>query len=73
MKTFAKVVGVLLVLLGIFGLVYGGFSYTSQDEVAQVGDVTITTETDDAVYIPPVFSGLCIGVGILLFVVARRR
>lgn len=73
MKTFSNIIGVILILLGIFGLVYGGFSYTSQEEVAEVGDVTITTETDNTVYLPPIFGGLCLGVGIILIAMGKRR
>lgn len=73
MKSFTNVVGILLILFGIFGLVYGGFTYTSMDEVAEVGNLTVVSETDNTVYLPPILGGLCLGVGIILVAIARRK
>lgn len=73
MRTFTNVIGILLILFGIFGLVYGGFSYTSMDKVAEVGNVSIITEDDNTVYLPPIFGGLCLGVGIILIAIARKK
>ncbi|EKE00598.1 MAG: hypothetical protein ACD_21C00319G0003 [uncultured bacterium] len=73
MRTMTSVVGVLLVVLGIFAFAYQGFSYTKQEKIAQIGDLKITADTHKTVYLPPVLGGLSIVAGVALVLIGRRK
>ncbi|MBX9585714.1 MAG: DUF3185 domain-containing protein [Gammaproteobacteria bacterium] len=72
MKGILSILGVVLLLAGIVTLTYQGFTYTKQEKVAQIGDVTITAEHPKTVYFPPILGGLCIVAGLVLVVVGRK-
>lgn len=47
-----KLIAALLILGGILGLAYGGFSYTQNKTVAKVGPISINSEEKHTVNIP---------------------
>lgn len=61
-----KALGVLLVVLGILGLLYGGFSYTSKDKVVDAGPIEITADKTERIPVPPIAGGLILVAGIAL-------
>jgi len=63
-----KVVGLLLIALGVLGLVYGTFTYTSDTHSAKVGSVELAVKEKETVNIP-VWAGVgAITIGALLLV-----
>lgn len=73
MKTITTTLGILLIVLGIVTFVYQGFSYTKRENIAQIGDLKITADTQKTVYLPPVLGGLSLAAGTILVLVGRRR
>jgi len=71
--TVRYVIGGLLVVIGLVSLLLGGFRWTQQKTVIDVGPVKATTEEHKAVPIPPVVGGLALVGGIVLLVVPTRR
>ena len=72
MKSIVTLLGILLLLGGILTLTYSGITYTKQDKIAQIGEVSITAEHPKTIYFPPILGGLCIVAGLVLVVVARK-
>ena len=69
-----KIAGVLLIVVGLVALAYGGFSYTKREKVLDLGPLQATTETRKTVPLPPIFGGVAVAAGVaLLFVGSRRR
>ncbi|HTI41018.1 MAG TPA: hypothetical protein VL693_04260 [Vicinamibacterales bacterium] len=68
-----NVIGGLLVVVGLVSLLLGGFRWTQQKTVLDVGPVRATTEEHKAVPIPPVIGALALVGGIVLLVVPTRR
>jgi len=66
-------VGSLLLVIGLVSLLLGGFRWTQQKTVIDVGPLKATTEEHKTVPIPPVIGGLALVGGILLLVVPTRR
>lgn len=64
--------GLLLVLLGLIGVVYGGISYTRQREVARVGPLQVTTREEHTLPISPIVGGIAIIAGVALIVAVKR-
>jgi TRAP-type C4-dicarboxylate transport system permease small subunit len=64
-----KIVALLVILAGVAGLVYGGFSYTKSTHSAKVGPIQVSVKDKETVNVP-VWAGIgAIAVGgFLLFV-----
>lgn len=67
-----KIAGILLIVAGTLGLVYGGFSYTKERHTADVGSLHLSVDEKEQVNVP-VWAGVgAILVGGLLLVVGRK-
>lgn len=73
MKSITSLVGILLIIVGIVALAYQGFTYTKHEQVAQIGDVKISADTQKTVYFPPILGGLSVVAGIVLVIVGRKN
>jgi hypothetical protein len=62
----SKIVGIVLVVLGIAGLAYGGLSWTRRDTVVDAGPIQITTDKTERVPLPPLAGGLLLVAGVVL-------
>ena len=68
-----KIVGVLLIVLGVAALVYGGFTYTTTKKAVDMGPVQINTKQNHSVPLPPVLGIIAIaGGGALLYFGAKK-
>ena len=61
-----KAIGVVLVVLGILALAYGGISWTRKDTVVDAGPIEITRDKTEGVALPPVAGGLMLVAGLVL-------
>jgi hypothetical protein len=68
-----RIIGVVLLAVGIFALVQGGVFWTDRDTVLDAGPLEVQTEEREGFRIPAVLGGLAIIGGILLLVVPDRR
>ncbi len=73
MKSLISVVGILLIVVGITTLAYQGFTYTKHEQVAQIGDLKITADTEKTIHFPPILGGLSLVAGIVLVVIGRKN
>ena len=68
-----KIFGVVLIVLGILGFVFGGFKFTETNKVADIGPLEINKEETHAFPITPIASGAILIAGIVLLVVGGRK
>jgi uncharacterized membrane protein len=68
-----KVLGFMLVILGILALVYGGISYSRQRTILDVGPFKATATEQKNIPLSPIAGGIALLGGIVLLVVPRRR
>jgi len=69
----ARIVGTILVVVGIVALVWGGISWTREETVLDLGPVEATAETRETLPLPPVLGGIALVAGIVLLVLPSRR
>ncbi len=63
-----KGIAIVLIVLGILGLVYGGFSYTKETHEAKLGPIELSVKDKETVNIPMwVGIGAIVIGGVLLF------
>lgn len=63
-----KIAAIVLIVAGVLGLVYGGFSYTRETHDAKLGPIEISVQDRERVNVP-VWAGvgaIVIGGGLLL-------
>ena len=68
-----KTAGLVLVALGIFALVYGGFSYNRERTVLDVGPIKATATEHHTIPLSPIAGVIAIIGGLLLVVTPVRR
>jgi hypothetical protein len=68
-----KILAVILIVAGLAGLIYGGFTWTERDTVIDAGPLEITTEDRERLPIPPIAGGLLLVAGIALLVMKPAR
>jgi drug/metabolite transporter (DMT)-like permease len=65
-----KMIGVILIVLGLVGLAYGGFSYTTREKVIDLGPIHASRDETHSFPLPPIAGALLLIGGVVL--VARR-
>ena len=63
-----KVLGILLLVVGVAALAYGGFSWTREQTVVDAGPIQLRTTQHESLPVPPIVGMVClIAGGSLLF------
>ena len=68
-----RTIAVVLIVLGLLGLVYGGFTYVKDRETVEFGPLEMTVEEKDTVSIPPILGVAAVLAGTALLLLNKRR
>jgi hypothetical protein len=71
--TAARIAGIVLITLGLVGILWGGFSWTQEKTVVDVGPFKATTQEHKTIPFPPVAGGIALVAGVVLLVLPGRR
>jgi hypothetical protein len=66
------VLAIILIVIGVIALAYGGFNFTTKEKVAEIGPLKIEKDKTHSVPLSPVLGVLALVGGIALLVVGRR-
>ena len=69
----AAIVGILLIIIGVIGLAYGGISYTKEKTVVDIGPIKATADSRETIPVPPILGGLALVGGIVLIVTGAKK
>jgi uncharacterized membrane protein YidH (DUF202 family) len=67
-----KLVGILLIVLGLLALATGGFSYIKREKVIDLGPIQATTEQRKTVPITPIFGIAAVAGGVALVIAGSK-
>jgi hypothetical protein len=67
-----RIVGLVLIVIGVIGLAYGGITYTRREKVLDIGPIEATAEKRERIPLPPLLGGAALVGGIVLVVVGGR-
>jgi hypothetical protein len=67
-----KTIGLILIVLGLVGLVWGGFSYTTREKVVDIGPIHATREKTHNIPIAPVAGALALVGGVALIAAGKK-
>ena len=62
----AKTIGIILIILGIAGLAWGGFTYTKTEKFVDLGPIQITRESKKTIPIPPIAGAISLIAGLAI-------
>lgn len=68
-----KIVGILLIVLGVVALIWGGISYTREETIVDLGPIEAKAETRETIPLPPVLGALALIGGVALLIADSRK
>ena len=71
MKT-TTILGIALIMLGVVAFAYEGISYTTRENVIDLGPLQATVDKKETIPLPPLVGGLAVVSGIALLIVGVR-
>jgi uncharacterized membrane protein YidH (DUF202 family) len=72
-RDLMKLVAIVLVILGVVGLAYGGVTWTTNEKVVNLGPLQVTHDKTQSLPLPPIAGGVCLIAGVVLLVAAGRQ
>jgi hypothetical protein len=70
---WVAILGIILILLGIAGLIFNVIPYHQTEQVAKIGPLTATQETEKQLVIPPYAAVIAVIAGAALVFAGRKR
>jgi uncharacterized membrane protein YidH (DUF202 family) len=67
-----KLIGIVLIIVGLVGLAYGGLTYTTRESVVDIGPIHATREKTHSLPFPPIAGALALIGGIVLVVTSKK-
>jgi hypothetical protein len=68
-----KLLGIIIIVLGVLALAYQGIRYTTQEKLIDIGPLKVTAKEKKNIPLPPIVGGAAIIVGIALIYADRRK
>jgi hypothetical protein len=68
-----KLIGIVLIVIGVIALAYGGITYTRREKVLDIGPLEATTEKRETIPLPPVLGGLALVGGVVLLLYGGKK
>jgi len=68
-----KALGAILIVLGLIGLAWGGFTYTTKEKVVDLGPIEATREKSHSVPLPPLAGAAALIGGVALVATSKAR
>ncbi|MGB8341040.1 MAG: DUF3185 domain-containing protein [Chthoniobacterales bacterium] len=69
----AGIIGIILIVVGIIALAYGGFTYTKREKIIDAGPLQVSANKEHTIPFPPVLGGLALAGGVVLLIVGSRK
>ena len=68
-----RIAGIILIVLGVVALAYGGISYTREEKILDIGPIEATAERRETIPLPPILGGLALAGGVVLLIAGSRK
>ena len=68
-----KMIGIALIVIGLCGLAWGGFSYKTTEKVVDIGPIHATREKTNNVPVAPIAGGLVLVGGVVLLISGKGK
>ena len=68
-----KLVGIILIVLGVLALVYQGIQYTTREKILDIGSLKVSADTKKTIPLPPIVGAVAIVAGVAMILMERRK
>ena len=68
-----KILGMILIILSLFGLAWGGFTYTTREKVVDIGPIHATREKSHNVPQTPIAGAVALVGGVVLLAARGKQ
>jgi hypothetical protein len=68
-----RIVGIILIVIGVISLAIGGISYSTREKVLDIGPIQATAERHKRIPLPPLLGGIALAGGIVLMIAGGRK
>lgn len=68
-----KILGIVLIAVGIVALAWGGFSYTTREMVVDIGPIHASRDKNHSVPLSPILGAIALVGGIALVAVGKNN
>ena len=68
-----KIVGIILIVLGVVALAFQGITYTTREKVIDMGPIHATADKKNTIPLPPVLGAIALVGGIVLLVAGGKK
>jgi amino acid transporter len=68
-----KILGIILIVLGIISFAYQGITYTKKEKIIDIGPIEATKEEKKTIPLPPILGGLLVAGGVIVLVAGSRK
>lgn len=72
MKTYT-IAAIILIAIGIVAFAYQGISYTTRENVVDIGPIQMTTEKTRTLPLPPIVGAIALVGGIALLMMGKKK
>jgi hypothetical protein len=72
MKTYT-LIGIILIIIGVFAFAYHGFTYTTTEKVVDLGPIHVTAEKQKTIPLPPIIGGIALAGGVVMLVMGNKK
>jgi len=73
MMKMTTLLGIILIIFGIFALAYQGISYKKREKILDVGSIHATKDETKTIPLPPIVGGLSLIGGVLLIATGAKK
>ena len=71
--TPTRIAAIVLIVIGIIALAYQGITYTTKEEIIDIGPISASQTTKKTIPVPPILGGLAIAGGVVLLLVGKKK
>jgi len=71
--SMTKIIGLILIVAGTLGLIYGSFSYTKEQHDVKLGPLKFSVAEKETVNVPVWAGAGAIAIGVILLLAGRKR
>ena len=68
-----RILGYVLIAIGVISLAIGGITYTKREKVLDIGPIQATADRQKTIPLPPLLGGLALAGGIVLVIAASKK
>jgi hypothetical protein len=67
-----RITGLVLVIIGLVSLLWGGISWTREKTIVDIGPIEARSQERETIPLPPILGGVALAAGVILLVAPGR-